>query len=115
VITYKGCIIFPTETRLASPNPRENTRRLYAIGGRLSKGPARPFLTSVASAKDWINEQDLGSGHAQARAIVTPQGRYASAGLAAAATGISRQAALKRAAHGTAGWRFEETQHGTTD
>lgn len=104
ITNYKGCSISPTEIVHA-----DTGRHLFAIGGRLSKGPARPFLTSVQQARDWINEQDLvASQHTQARAVVTPQGRYTSIGAAAAANGISRQAAWKRVQRGTDGWRFEE-------
>lgn len=104
IINYKGCSISPTEIVHA-----DTGRRLYAVGGRLSKGPARPFLTTVQEAKEWINEKDLvASQHAQARAVVTPQGRYTSIGAAAAANGISRQTAWKRVQNGTDDWRFEE-------
>jgi hypothetical protein len=103
MITYKSCSIVRTDVTHA-----DTGRPLYAIGGRLSKGPARPFLTSVQEAKDWINQQDTIAGnHAQARAVVTPDGRYPSAGAAARALGLSRQVAWKRALHGTDGWRFE--------
>jgi hypothetical protein len=47
-----------------------------------------------------------GSDHPRARPVVTPNGRYASAGLAARAHGISRQAAAQRAAAGTCGWAW---------
>jgi hypothetical protein len=104
MITYRGCTIVRTEAVHA-----DTGRSLYAIGDRLSKGPARPFLTSVREAKQWIDEQDLvASQHTQARAVVTPQGRYPSVGAAAAAVGITRQAAWERAQRGTQGWRFED-------
>ena len=109
MITYKGCTIYRTDVRLSSPNPRENTRQLYAISGRLTKGPApRPFLTSERAAKIWITQQDgQAPHHPLYRPVVTPQGRYQTAAAAAAAHGISRQAASRRAATGTAGWHFE--------
>lgn len=48
-----------------------------------------------------------GDGHPRSRAVVTPNGRYGSAALAAEVTGITRQAAAGRARAGALGWRYE--------
>ena len=45
--------------------------------------------------------------HPCSRAVITPKGRYASAALAAAAHGLTRQGAAARASRGAKGWRYE--------
>jgi hypothetical protein len=105
MITYRGCTIFRTDVTHANSG-----RPLYAISGRLEKGPApRPFLTSLRAAKEWINQHDMAApNHPLYRPVVTPDGRYQSIAAAAEAAGISRQAGHERVQRGTDGWRFED-------
>jgi hypothetical protein len=63
-------------------------------------GQSRPART------DGATRFRPGAEHARARPVITPSGRYASAGLAARAHGISRQAAAKRARAGICGWAW---------
>ena len=95
-IVYKGCLIYRTDVA-HSPTGKP----LFGVSGRLEKGPARPFLTSARQAKAWITGHDLEAPtHPLYRPVVTPQGRYQTAAAAAAAHGISRQAASRQRRHG---------------
>ena len=55
---YKGCLITRTECRLSQLHSGGLTPLLYAISGRYCKEAAqRPFITSQAQAREWINQQ----------------------------------------------------------
>jgi hypothetical protein len=48
-----------------------------------------------------------GDGHPRSRAVITPNGRFGSAALAAEAFGVTRQCAGWWAREGRGGWRYE--------
>jgi len=60
VTTYKGCTI--TETPVKTFDTHGRTFPLYRITGRYEKAEGlRPFIRSIASAKEWIKNSDLPS------------------------------------------------------
>ena len=48
-----------------------------------------------------------GAAHPRSRAVLTPEGRFASLTLAAEAFGVSRQAVCQWLREGRAGWRYD--------
>lgn len=56
---YRGCKI--TISAMSTPKPSGSATLvpLYDISGRLTHNTGnRPFLTTIAEAKQWIDEQD---------------------------------------------------------
>ena len=74
-----------------------NARRLRMLG----------FWADRKAAGIPCHLAQRGDRHPRSRAVITPEGRYGSAALAAEAAGITRQGASARALAQLGGWRYE--------
>ncbi len=94
---------------------RRGDRGPYASGNVYATTPKGNMDDRPAAAKEARRHKLLGHAaphlkdrerHPRARAIITPDGPWPSAALAAEHYGITRQAAANRARHGLFGWSY---------